>query len=183
MTLDEFLKQVASVSQRGISLSVGLVGTPAHMELVEEVRRCLPADVYLWVNALQGRRRRYLPEEIARLLAVDPLFLNNLRPQSTLGLPCRTGETSITVDGEGMLRRCHFVDTPLGNIHDPHWVRSLQPRLCPRNQCNCHLGHMHLPHLDLPAIFGLGWLERAMAPTVDEEPALPTADDTLWQIT
>jgi hypothetical protein len=182
VTLDEFLRQVARVRQRGISLSVGLVGTPAQIELVEEVRRRLPDDVYLWVNAQQGRRRRYLPEEIARLLAVDPLFLNNLRPQSTWGLPCRTGEASFTVDGKGTMRRCHFVDTPLGNIHDPHWERGLRPRLCPRNRCDCHLGHMHLPHLELPAIFGQGWLERAMAPTVDNTTVLPIADDTVWQI-
>jgi sulfatase maturation enzyme AslB (radical SAM superfamily) len=183
VTLDSFLSQVAIVRQRGISLSVGLVGTPAHLELLEDLRCRLPDDVYLWVNALQGRRRRYDAEEIARVLAVDPLFLNNLRPQSTLGLPCRTGETAFTVDGEGTMRRCHFVDTPLGSIHDPHWERFLQARPCPRRRCDCHLGHMHLPHLDLPAVFGEGWLERALSPNIDEGTVPFTEDHAVWQIT
>ena len=173
VTLEEFLAQVAGVLDRGISLSVGLVGTPEYIGLIEEVRRRLPTDVYLWVNALQGRRRRYTPEETARLLAVDPLFLDNLRPQRTLGVACLTGETAFTVDGEGTMRRCHFVETPLGNIHDEDWERALQARPCPQMRCDCHLGHMHLPHLDLRSVFGRGWLERAIEPPPGERPGSP----------
>lgn len=182
VTFDDFLGQVASVLNHGISLSVGLVGTPAHIELIEEVRRRLPSDVYLWVNALQGRRRRYTPEETARLLAVDPLFLNNLRPQRTLGVSCLTGETAFTVDGEGTMRRCHFVDSPIGNIHDDHWEQALRERPCPNQRCDCHLGHMHLPHLDLRTVFGAGWLERAMEPArPDHERILPKTNN-FWQL-
>ena len=182
VTLDDFLGQVTCVLDRGISLSVGLVGNPAHIELIEKVRRRLPSDVYLWVNALQGRRRRYTSEETARLLTVDPLFLINLRPQRTLGISCLTGETAFTVDGEGTMRRCHFVDTSLGSIHDDQWEQALQVRHCPNSRCNCHLGHMHLPHLDLRSVFGGGWLERAMEPARPDTGRSVPQTTEIWQL-
>jgi hypothetical protein len=66
----------------------------------------------------------------------------------------------IAVDGDGTIRRCHFVRLPLGNLYEPGFERVLQERPCPRGACDCHIGYVHLDHLGLDAVFGDGLLER-----------------------
>ncbi|MCY2964481.1 MAG: radical SAM protein, partial [Planctomycetota bacterium] len=65
-----------------------------------------------------------------------------------------------TVDGDGNMRRCHFVDEVIGNIDDQDWSQSLRHRLCPNTRCDCHIGYVHLPALGLVERFGEGLLER-----------------------
>ena len=65
-----------------------------------------------------------------------------------------------TVDGEGDMRRCHFVDEVIGNIHDPDWEQALQPRRCPNQFCDCFLGKAQLQADTLAPFFGATLLER-----------------------
>jgi MoaA/NifB/PqqE/SkfB family radical SAM enzyme len=60
----------------------------------------------------------------------------------TAGLPCRTGESVISVDGSGTVRRCHFVPAELGNLYDGSYRRALRPRTCPLAACDCHIGYV-----------------------------------------
>src|SRR3712207_9475191 len=63
----------------------------------------------LWVNAYKRRPDYYGPGEADWLTAVDPLFpLNNTR-HASLDRPCRAGESVVSVDGDGTVRRCHFI--------------------------------------------------------------------------
>jgi hypothetical protein len=56
----------------------------------------------------------YSPEQIARLERVDPLFrLSNARHPSR-DKECTAGATAVSLDGEGNLRRCHFVGVVIG---------------------------------------------------------------------
>ncbi len=158
-----FVERVLEARARGFRLSVGIVGKKEHLAEAEALRRELPPDVYVWVNAYKRLRPYYTPAERARLEAVDPLFPLNAVDHPSRGLPCRAGSAVISVDGDGEVRRCHFVDAPLGNIYAPGFEAALVPRPCPNRTCGCHIGYVHLEPLGLEATFEGGLLERIPA--------------------
>jgi hypothetical protein len=67
------------------------------------------------------------------------------------------------VDGEGVMRRCHFVREPIGSLYSPDWRSALVERPCPNPTCGCHIGYVHLDRLGLYPVFGEGVLERIPA--------------------
>jgi hypothetical protein len=144
-----------------VRFSVGVVGLPEHLAEARALRQALPAGVYLWVNAAEGHR--YRPGEEAEWTALDPHFGYSVRPQLSGGAPCRAGETVLSVRGDGQVRRCHFVDTPLGNLYDGSYRAALRPRPCPNAVCDCHIGYVHLETLPLYDLFAGGVLERIPA--------------------
>ena len=79
-------------------------------------------------------------------------------PHRSLGRACRTGDDVISVLGDGTVRRCHFVPEPLGNLYDGTWRRTTEP--CPKRECDCHIGYVHLRTLPLYDVFAGGVLER-----------------------
>ncbi len=155
-----FLDQCLRLDELGVRYSVGVVGMKEYFDEIEALRRCLPPHVYLWVNAYKSSGRYYDAGEVRRLESVDPLFAINSVHHPSCGQWCRTGETVISVDGDGEIRRCHFVEKVLGNIDDPDWRQALQPRRCPNETCGCHIGYVHLRDLRLDDTFGDGILER-----------------------
>ncbi|CAM5561656.1 hypothetical protein SHIRM173S_08482 [Streptomyces hirsutus] len=96
--------------------------------------------MYLWVNAAEGHT--YDDAEAEVWTALDPLFPYSRRPHASAGAPCRTGESAISVDGEGTVRRCHFVPDELGNLYDGSYRVALRPRACPLTRCDCHIGYV-----------------------------------------
>jgi hypothetical protein len=145
-----FVAKVLKVRNRGAQVSVGMVAIPGTLDQVEAMRDRLPPDVSLWLNAQQPRRRPFSTDEIASFCQIDPQFRLTLRPERSRGMPCSTGEVAFTVDGNGDMRRCHFVDNVIGNIHATDWRSALRPRKCPKATCTCYLGisslHSSEPH-------------------------------------
>lgn len=160
---EKFLTKVMHLHSCGIQMSVGMVGVPEDLDEMRRVRAELPAEVYLWINPLMPRPRPYSAEEIAAFEGIDPLFSLTFRRQPSLGKACTSGETSFTVDGSGQMRRCHFVEQPIGNIYDADWLLALQPRTCPRRYCDCFLGKAQLQAEALAPHFGGSLLERIPA--------------------
>lgn len=158
ITRDAFLAPCTTLHERGVRFSVGVVGLPAHHEDAQWLRRALPDDVYLWVNAAEGHV--YSTADVATWTALDPLFSYSARPHLSAGQPCRTGDTVLSVRGDGSVRRCHFVDEPLGNLYDGSYRAALRPRTCPSATCDCHIGYVHLETLPLYDVFRGGVLER-----------------------
>lgn len=159
---DRFLGKCRELAAGGIRYSVGIVGLPEHLSAARRLRAELPGHVYLWVNAAEGRE--YSDAEAAAWTELDPLFDYSRRPHRSAGLPCRTGASVISVDGEGTVRRCHFVRTVLGNLYDGSYRRALRRRPCPLAVCDCHIGYVHLETLPLYDVFAGGVLERIPAP-------------------
>ncbi|WP_407109802.1 STM4011 family radical SAM protein [Streptomyces sp. DSM 116494] len=157
-----FLAKCRELVRLGIRFSVGIVGLPQHLEAARRLRADLPEEVYLWVNAAEGHT--YDDAEADVWTALDPLFPYSRRPHASAGLPCRTGESVISVDGEGTVRRCHFVRAELGNLYDGSYRQALRPRPCPLTTCDCHIGYVHLETLPLYDVFAGGVLERIPAP-------------------
>lgn len=155
-----FVRKVLHVRERGVQLSVGMVGSAEAFAEIAALREELPPDVYLWINARQPRPRPYTREEVEFLTAIDPHFGQTSRSWQTLGLPCHAGSTSFCVDGDGAMRRCHFVDAIIGNIHDPDWIAALQPRTCPNRSCRCFLGLSQFEPLHFEEVYGDKLLAR-----------------------
>jgi MoaA/NifB/PqqE/SkfB family radical SAM enzyme len=155
-----FVGRCLELVTRGVRFSVGVVGLRDHLDELEALRAALPPEVYLWVNAHRAIEGGYRPEEIRRIVEIDPFFPSNLAPPPSLGAPCRAGETVMAVDGAGDVRRCHFVPETIGNIYAPDWERALVARTCPNATCRCHIGYVHRHDLALYDVYGAGVLER-----------------------
>jgi len=145
---ERFLARVLRAHEAGVQISVGVVAVPGEEAVYEALRDRLPPQVSFWVNALKPGGR-YTPTQRDRLRALDPEFDLELVPHRSRGRPCGAGETALTISGDGTVRRCHFVDRPLGNIHVDSLERMLAPRLCPRSRCDCYLGYQNLGDLGL----------------------------------
>ncbi|MFO0600595.1 MAG: STM4011 family radical SAM protein [Myxococcaceae bacterium] len=161
--LDRFLGQTQKLQSMGVHFSVGVVGFPEEREAIARIRKALPKNVYVWINAVKKLSDSYSADELAFFESVDPFFKLNLRAHPSLGRACQAGETVISVDGEGVARRCHFIATPIGNIYDANFESALKPRACTNATCGCHIGYVHLDYLELGKVFGAGLLERVPA--------------------
>lgn len=174
---ERFLGRTHRLADLGIRFSVGVVGLPGHLDHARRLRADLPPHVYLWINAAEGHT--YTDEQAAEWTALDPLFPYSRHPHRSAGLPCRTGRSVVSVDGEGTVRRCHFVRTELGNLYDGSYRSALAPRPCPLTVCDCHIGYVHLETLPLYDVFAGGVLERVphagALPPRPLLPLLPTA--------
>jgi MoaA/NifB/PqqE/SkfB family radical SAM enzyme len=159
-TRERFLGKCRELLARGVRFSVGVVGLKEHVSEIEALRRELPADVYLWVNAYKREPDYYPPELVEELTRIDPLFPLNNTYHASRGEACRAGASVIAVDGDGTVRRCHFVKEPVGNIYAPDFADCLAERPCPNAACGCHIGYVHLDRLRLYDVFGDGVLER-----------------------
>lgn len=137
---DRFVQQVQRALYRGVFVSAGAVAIPEHRGDLEQLRRCLPNQVRLWLNAQQPRPRPYEVDEKEFFSRIDSDFELTLRRWRSQGKSCLAGETVFTVDGDGDMRRCHFVSDVIGNIHSPAWMDALSPRACTRRYCDCYLG-------------------------------------------
>ena len=157
---EKFVARCDEMRRRDIRFSVGVVGLKEHFAEIEALRAALPTDVYLWVNAFKRIEDYYSPSEADWLTQIDELFPVNNQRHPSLGRQCNSGESVISVDGDGTIRRCHFIKTPLGNIYDADWKQFLKSRVCSNESCGCHIGYVHLPHLRLHERFGDGLLER-----------------------
>ncbi|MDZ7912388.1 MAG: hypothetical protein U5O16_11245 [Rhodococcus sp. (in: high G+C Gram-positive bacteria)] len=67
------------------------------------------------------------------------------------------------MDGDGTIRRCHFVPEVIGNLYDGALEKVLAARECPKALCDCHIGYVHLESLPLYDAFAGGVLERIPA--------------------
>lgn len=156
----KFLNQCAQLDELGISYSVGVVGFKEVIPEIEALRQELPAETYLWINALKKQENYYTSEEKAMLIDIDPLVSHNMINHASSGKACKTGHTVISVDGDGTMQRCHFVKETIGNIYDPAFRSALFPRACSNATCGCHIGYVHLDHLNLYEVYQDKVLER-----------------------
>lgn len=159
-TRERFLAKCRELLARGVRFSVGVVGLKEHFAEIAALRGELPPEVYLWVNAYKREPGYYTPEMAADLSRLDPLFPLNNTYHASRGEPCRAGASVISVDGDGTVRRCHFIKEPIGNIYDAEFDACLRERPCANDTCGCHIGYVHMDRLKLYDTFDDGVLER-----------------------
>lgn len=162
----EFLKKIYALEEHGVRYSVGIVALKAHFDDIRTLRDDLPSGSYLWINAYMPfgadvhDDTYYTPDDIAFLTAIDPYFELNTTTYPSRGRACFAGETVISVDGDGVAKRCHFIKAPIGNIYARDFEANLKARACTQSSCSCHIGYSHLKELDFKELFGNGLLER-----------------------
>jgi MoaA/NifB/PqqE/SkfB family radical SAM enzyme len=157
---ERFVRKCLDLDRRGVRFSVGAVGLKEHREEITALRRELPVHVYVWVNAYKREPNYYTSDDLRHFEAIDALFPINTRFHPCLGHSCRCGTSVIAVDGDGTMRRCHFVKEPIGNLYAAGFEQALYDRPCPNATCGCHIGYVHLDYLRLYEVFGAGVLER-----------------------
>ncbi|MGG4396575.1 STM4011 family radical SAM protein [Paenibacillus thiaminolyticus] len=155
-----FLSQCMRLYEQGISFSVGTVGVRSAFDAIEEIRRLLPEDVYVWVNAYKDQPDYYTAEEVKRLQGVDPYFAINLRDYDSLGRPCAAGETVFYVQGSGIVKRCYQDRRVIGHLYRDGLEGLAAERACGMKNCGCYIGYIHMPELELNTTYAGGLLER-----------------------
>ncbi len=155
-----FLKRCDCLRELKIQFSVGVVGFHEHFKIIAELRGLLHDEVYLWINAPKSSGIDYSETDMQFLTSIDPYFRWNTERWPSRGKPCQTGLTSFTVDGEGDVRRCHFVDGIIGNIYSDEVWKHLYRRACPNATCGCHIGYVHRDDFQLEQLYGENLLER-----------------------
>ena len=161
---ESFLARVDVLRKARIRFSVGIVGAHEHFDEIAAVRAALNPDEYLWINALSPRPEGYYSEEqFAYLTSIDPHFPVNAAPPPSRGALCRAGESSISVDGDGNVRPCHFLDAGLGNLYDGTFEERRGATKCPNERCNCFIGYIQRTDLASNLPFAQGPIERVAA--------------------
>jgi hypothetical protein len=158
-----FGARMRRLHEAGVQFSVGCVAVPDTLTEVEALRSELPNDIYLWVNA-QRPKTEYDAHEIQRWTAIDPHFPLDLFSQASHGRSCRTGRDVISIDGDGDIRRCHFIPTVLGNLYRHTIDKILTERPCSRVRCECYIGYSHLDDLAMQNRVGASYFARLVRP-------------------
>ena len=157
---DFFLSKCLELDRRGVRFSAGVVGFPQFKDAIASLRQELPPHIYLWINAVKRELTNLSTADRNFFAEIDPLFPLNTQNYPSLGYSCRAGKSVISVDGDGNMRRCHFIKEPIGNIYDRNFESALFERPCTNASCHCHIGYVHLDYLELDKVFGSGILER-----------------------
>ncbi|MCP4155225.1 MAG: hypothetical protein GY757_46295 [bacterium] len=160
VTQREFLMQCRCLDEMAISYSVGMVGIKEQIPEIRAMRKELPENTYLWVNAYKEIPGYYSKGEVEQLEAVDPLFRNNLEGFKSRGRGCRCGEAVVSIYGDGTVKRCHFEKKIIGNIYSEKIGKLLTEEPCGVDYCGCHIGYVHLKGEDFYELYGDGILER-----------------------
>ncbi|WP_282942358.1 STM4011 family radical SAM protein [Paenibacillus sp. RC67] len=155
-----FLKQCEKLYFRKIPFSVGSVGVKSAFESISSLRNALPDDVYMWVNAFKDKPDYYSAENIDFLTRIDPHFTLNAVDYDSLGKQCKAGQNVFYVQGDGRVKRCYKDRQVLGNLYRDGIEGLTQIRSCRMKQCDCYIGYIHMPELQLEPIYGERLLER-----------------------
>ena len=137
--ISDFLLQCELLKEYGIKFCVGAVGNPSNLLLLQQLRNSLPDDIYMWINAMDGLRRKYSDDEIKLLLEIDPLF--ELEVNNFVAAPkqCSAGRESIFVDGKGDYFACNISKVRLGNLYTGKAFAL--SNICRAKKCNCYLAY------------------------------------------
>ncbi|MEK8131819.1 STM4011 family radical SAM protein [Paenibacillus filicis] len=155
-----FVAQCLELHSRRIPFSVGSVGVRSAFDALRSLRAALPADVYMWVNAFKDKPNYYTDEERELLREIDPYFDRNAADYDSIGRTCRTGEDVFYVQGPGLVKRCYKDRTVIGHLYRDGLDGLSRKRPCGMKQCDCYIGYIHMPELELERVYGGRLLER-----------------------
>lgn len=159
-----FVARCLGIHGRGVPLSVGSVGVKSAFAALSSLRRALPEDVYMWVNAFKDKADYYSAEDLSFLRGIDPQFDRNLNDYESFGRACGAGETVFYVQGSGLVKRCYKDRRIIGHLYRDGLTGLTRARACAMPSCGCYIGYIHMPELELEGVYGDGLLERIVRP-------------------
>lgn len=131
-TVENFVMQCRQLEQAGIAYCVGAVGDPDEIFRIQELRKKLPDHVYVWINQMDGRKRRYTEEEMQSFQEIDPYFPLELKHYPADNSKCRK---SVFQEADGSRYFCNLHAAQAGpssrNTNDT----------CRRKECSCYLAY------------------------------------------
>jgi len=157
---ERFLSQCDALHRRHIPFSVGSVGVKSAFDTLASLRQALPQDVYMWVNAFKDKPNYYSDEDIALLRGIDHEFERNVVNYESLGHSCNTGFDVFYVQGPGIVKRCYKDRRVIGHLYRDGLEGLSKHRACRMNLCDCYIGYIHMPELELETVYGDQLLER-----------------------
>ncbi len=131
-----FAKECREAAEEGIALCAGAVGVPENLSLIGELRRCLPDEIYLWINAMDGLKRAYTREEVQAFSAIDPFFIRELSAVPANFKNCRN---RLFVEGNGKMQTCNISGRMPGNWYQEDF--SFPSAVCRQKACSCYLAY------------------------------------------
>ena len=160
ISIQKFVDKCEQLKVLEVAFSVGIVGLIENFNCITELKKALPSGVYLWVNAYKRIPNYYTKEQLVFLKAIDPLFSINNSIYESKNKACFAGESSIAIDGEGRVTKCHFDSEVIGNIYQQTLKQILAPSICKVKNCRCYIGYINLKELKLENTYGNKILER-----------------------
>jgi hypothetical protein len=157
---ERFLAQCLKAHGLGMPFSVGSVGLNSAYPAIASLRQKLPEDVYLWVNAYKDKPNYYNDEDLAAFRSIDPLFSLNVVDYESYGRSCHAGRSVFYVQGAGLVKRCYKDRRVIGNLYRDGLEGLSADRPCGMKACDCYIGYIHMPELELEGVYGAGLLER-----------------------
>lgn len=132
----QFASQCTVLTEQGISYCVGAVGIPENLNRIRELKRLLPSGVYLWINRMDGMKRKYTEEEREVFLSLDPWFDQEIRWKQSDPSLCRN---RLFVEADGSMRLCNIGPELLDNWYEEEKRTEEVP--CGRKRCSCYLAY------------------------------------------
>lgn len=125
VTIDKFLSQCNKLSIYNISYCAGATADPVQINNIRTLRRCLPKEIYLWINKLDGLGRRYTSEEIKAFMDIDEYFNLELKHHKADISKCTD---SCFIEAGGTAKRCNICSPSASSV-------------CTRKTCSCYLSY------------------------------------------
>jgi HAD superfamily hydrolase (TIGR01484 family) len=141
ISLPKFIENYHRLDAR-IQVTIGAVAHPQQISVLASLKNHLKAGDYLFLNAMDGFKKAYTPEEIAQFTAIDPFFIahpKHILADETL---CVAGKTHFFVNHTGTVSACNLSRIKLGNLDDllKNGIENKTTR-CASKTCECFLAY------------------------------------------
>lgn len=145
--LGDFLAACKQLDWYSLSYCVGAVGVPEQIDLLRTFRERLSQKHYLFINRMDGLKRRYREEEIAAFTAIDPYFPLELKVHKRGDRVC-DGSYFVTANGD--VFGCNISNCRLGNLYETNkGIEGEEKRQCSKRSCDCYLAYNNLHKREL----------------------------------
>lgn len=136
VSVEVFAQACQKAREEGIALCAGAVGVPENLSLIGVLRRCLPDEIYLWINAMDGLKRAYTREEVQAFSAIDPFFIREL---SAIPAKRKNCTNRLFIEGNGKMQTCNISGRMPGNWYQEDF--SFPSPVCRQKACSCYLAY------------------------------------------
>ena len=151
-SVQQFARRCKMLRSEGILVSAGAVGVPDHLELLQELRKRLPEEVYFWINKMDGLGRPYTKEEQQSFMDLDPYFYRECMPMPADVAQCQDRRF---VEGDGKMRLCNLAAAvEMDWKKKGHLKKDCLHKMCSRKRCSCYLAYGGRKNLMNEALFG-----------------------------
>lgn len=146
---EQFARQCMYLTERKVSYCVGAVGVPGQLKKIRGLRKMLPDSVYLWINQMDGLKRRYSDSEIEAFLEIDAFFRQELKYYKADITKCADNRF---VEADGTMRRCNISRQSIGNFYEDVLpdAKETDRKGCTGRACGCYLAYCNRKDAALP---------------------------------